>query len=101
MTDLNILENSLKSTCSGAFVAVSEFIGNFQFPNLFMVIWRKWVRGKLINLSIIGCDGHMMRYGFVGRMYSQSVSSHDGEVISSCSLYVLTHQFLTQYIAFK
>ena len=43
----------------------------------------------------------MMRYGFVGRMYSQSVSSHDGEVISSCSLYVLTHQFLTQYIAFK
>ena len=45
MTDRNISENSLKGTCSGVLVAVSEFIGNFQFPHLFMVIWRKWVGG--------------------------------------------------------
>ena len=65
MTVLNISENSLKSTCSGALVAVSEFIGNFQFSQLFMVVWRKLVGGQPIlkvNLSIIGCDGHLMRY---------------------------------------
>ena len=61
-------------------IIVSKFTGNSHssyplLPHLYMVTWGKWVGGwpiQNITLSTVECDGHITRYGFVGRLDSQS-----------------------------
>ena len=78
---LKMFENFLKDAIfiKLLWIATSKFIGNSYISHLllrhlYMVIWGEWVGGWLIlkiNLSIIGCDGLVVRYGFVGRVDSQ------------------------------
>lgn len=78
---LKMFENFLKDAIfiKLLWIATSKFIGNSYLSHpllrhLYMVIWGEWVGGWLIlkiNLSIIGCDGLVVRYGFVGRVDSQ------------------------------
>ena len=62
-----------------------------------MVTWAKrvgdWAILKII-FSIIGCDGHVVRYGFVGQVDSQSVLMTVNLFV--CAHFInCTHQSLT------
>ena len=78
---LKMFENFLKDAIfiKLLWIVASKFIGNSYISHphlrqLYMVIWGEWVGGwsiLKINLSIIGCDGLVVRYGFVGQVDSQ------------------------------
>ena len=91
---LKMFENFLKGAIfiKLLWIGASKFIGNSYISHpllrhLYMVKWGKWVRGwstLKINLSIIGCDGLVVRYGFVGRVDSQSI-------FMTVNLFLLVH----------
>ena len=89
-------------------MAASEFLCNSHssytlLPHLYTVTQENWVGGwpiLKVNLFIIGCDDHAVRYGVVGQC-RQSVSSHDNEFVSSCLLYVLHSSIFYSIYSFQ
>ena len=88
-----------------SWIAVSEFIGNYRsswplLSHLYMVIWAKWVGGwpiLKINLSIIGWDGNVLRYGFVGRVDGQSILMKLNLFLHVDFMYYTNQSFFSNY----
>ena len=81
-------------------IAVSEFTGSSHSSfSLFPLYVYGNIRLLKISFSIIICDGHVVRYGFVGLLNNQSILMR--MKLFLITLYIRLFIYYTQYTAFN
>ena len=86
--------------------AVAEFTGSSHssYPlllHLYMVKCVKWVQRwpiLKIDFSVLGCNGHVVVYSFLGKVDSQSILMRVNFLLVVQFMYY-AHQLITHYIA--